>query len=567
LPVFNHKKYLFESINSVLNQSYQNIRLIVLNDGSTEDLNAILNPYLNHSKVEVHTQENQGLSATLTKLYERSLNSTPFPTYITWHSADNIYSKTAIEELVRYLERNPDVDLAYSNVRVINAEGQPFYNSNYRLDDQTPGDTSVLNLDYCFESICEFNDNFVNACFLIRSEVEAILPKFEDKNRGFEDFVHLLQLRIFSKGSHIKIKEPLYSYRLHEETLTSELCSNDLADSQKDFVERTNFITKELADSKFLFSISSSSTENSKNISNNEISQLTTELRGHVNDLELILKPKFTQTQSEIIPKSKQTDICITKTHNFTHESHDSLFCISPLRISFKNGHSLLKDNILFTGLVKMPKKLTRARNRNLKMFDSETNYSEKFLLFAPTQKDTNLIDKISEFIKENVEKLIVLLCESNQEKEVADQVYLKSACPVNLRIIQIPKDESKNTLDNNTFLNCLGSIDSIISISNFTSETNQDTNFFNSDIVAEFIIANLTARQLVVPRAFLESKDYVFLNSPMVFVRDLQNLTIWKNFHQFEPPVLDICDKALKQFSYPDSIQRIIAASFCYSI
>ena len=64
IPVFNTAPYLVEAIDSVLGQTYKNLEIIIVDDGSTDDSGAICDEYAKKDeRIKVIHQENQGLSA------------------------------------------------------------------------------------------------------------------------------------------------------------------------------------------------------------------------------------------------------------------------------------------------------------------------------------------------------------------------------------------------------------------------------------------------------------------------------------------------------------------------
>jgi len=63
IPVFNVASYLKEALDSVINQKYQDLEIIVIDDGSTDGSGAICDQYLVDHRVKVIHQENCGLSA------------------------------------------------------------------------------------------------------------------------------------------------------------------------------------------------------------------------------------------------------------------------------------------------------------------------------------------------------------------------------------------------------------------------------------------------------------------------------------------------------------------------
>lgn len=63
VPAYNVEKYIKTCLNSLINQTYSNFEIIVINDGSTDQTEKILNEYESNSKIRIFSQENGGLSA------------------------------------------------------------------------------------------------------------------------------------------------------------------------------------------------------------------------------------------------------------------------------------------------------------------------------------------------------------------------------------------------------------------------------------------------------------------------------------------------------------------------
>src|SRR5574344_1693507 len=104
LPVYNGEKYLAQSIESVLNQTYENIELIIVNDCSTDNSRDIAQKYANkNSGIKIiDNTENKKLPASLNIGFEAANGE-----YYTWTSDDNYYEPTAIEKMVQYLKTKP----------------------------------------------------------------------------------------------------------------------------------------------------------------------------------------------------------------------------------------------------------------------------------------------------------------------------------------------------------------------------------------------------------------------------------------------------------------------------
>ena len=93
IPIYNSEKFLSEAIESVLNQSYTDLEIIVIDDGSTDDSLKILEKY--SDKITILSQTNEGLTSAL-NLGIKKMNGHWFK----WFSPDDILYPEAIEILV-----------------------------------------------------------------------------------------------------------------------------------------------------------------------------------------------------------------------------------------------------------------------------------------------------------------------------------------------------------------------------------------------------------------------------------------------------------------------------------
>ena len=109
MSVYNGEDYLAETIESVLNQSFENWEFIIINDCSTDTTSRILEEYaLKDSRIKVHTNEvNLRLPSSLNKALSLSCGK-----YIARMDADDICMPDRLEKQYRFMEANQDIALS-----------------------------------------------------------------------------------------------------------------------------------------------------------------------------------------------------------------------------------------------------------------------------------------------------------------------------------------------------------------------------------------------------------------------------------------------------------------------
>ena len=111
IPVFNAESTVKRAIESIQNQTYLNLEIIVINDGSTDSSPDIIKAIsFKDPRVKYVEQENMGLIKTLNKALQLSKGE-----YIAREDADDYSHADRICEQVKYLVRNPDIAVVGSN--------------------------------------------------------------------------------------------------------------------------------------------------------------------------------------------------------------------------------------------------------------------------------------------------------------------------------------------------------------------------------------------------------------------------------------------------------------------
>ena len=116
IPVYNNAEYICEAIASVLAQTYTDYEIIVINDGSTDNLEQAIVPY--RDRIRYLRQTNQGVSAARNRGLYLARGE-----LIAFLDADDIYLPHKLEQQVAVFDANPNLGLVNSGFQVIDADG------------------------------------------------------------------------------------------------------------------------------------------------------------------------------------------------------------------------------------------------------------------------------------------------------------------------------------------------------------------------------------------------------------------------------------------------------------
>ncbi|PRX46304.1 glycosyltransferase family 2 protein [Salegentibacter salegens] len=213
LPVYNGEKFLDQSIQSCLEQTYVNIELIIVDDCSTDNSYKIAREFQKKDKrvVLIQNTENKQLPASLNIGHKVAKGS-----YLTWTSDDNFYEPNAIERMVVEIEKS-GIDITYSNFNIIEENGG--FKRKFVFNE---GSTILLG-------------NTVGACFLYKKEVFDRNNGYDEELHTVEDYDFWLQASIHSHFNHIP--DYLYNFRIHKNSLSYHL-NQKHSSSKVDFNSR-----------------------------------------------------------------------------------------------------------------------------------------------------------------------------------------------------------------------------------------------------------------------------------------------------------------------------------------
>jgi len=126
MPVYNSEMFLREAVNSILTQSYRQLELIVVNDGSTDVSAAILSSIEDKRIRVLEHERNQGITQSLNDAIAVSTGE-----YICRMDADDVAVPHRIERQVAFLEEHPDIALVGTGTVLIDKDGTRIGQESY----------------------------------------------------------------------------------------------------------------------------------------------------------------------------------------------------------------------------------------------------------------------------------------------------------------------------------------------------------------------------------------------------------------------------------------------------
>lgn len=138
VPVFNGERYLRESLDGLLAQTFTDFELVIADNASTDGTEAICREYVaRDARVRYHRNErNLGGPGNFRRVFELSRGE-----YHKWSTADDLWHPTFVERCVAVLDARPDVVLAYPRSNIVDATGAVIRTFDDPLD--LPEDSAV----------------------------------------------------------------------------------------------------------------------------------------------------------------------------------------------------------------------------------------------------------------------------------------------------------------------------------------------------------------------------------------------------------------------------------------
>lgn len=211
LPTYNRAHVLGDAIQSVLQQSYSNLELIVVDDNSPDNTRDVVNSFDDKRLKYVKNETNLKLPGTLNKGFSIAKGD-----FLTWTSDDNLLAEQAIAEMVAVLLKG-SCDFVFAD----------YYEfSELDTESKRPKDAKHVRLP---DELALEKGNQVGACFMYTRKAYETIGDYNTDLFLVEDYDYWI--RIGQKFQIAHIPKPLYFFRRDDQTLyCSRFCEVKVSD-------------------------------------------------------------------------------------------------------------------------------------------------------------------------------------------------------------------------------------------------------------------------------------------------------------------------------------------------
>jgi len=211
IPVYNTELYLEQCLGSVINQTYENLEILCINDGSTDKSGEICERYAqNDSRVKVFHKENGGVSSAKNIGLKNSTGK-----YVSFVDSDDWIEPDMVEILHKAAEETSNEIVVCNYSKVTNEQIEPITNRKTIPTGTITGADMIL--------FALKRDNYMGFCgytwnkLFLRERIKNLF--FDEKINYGEDVLFFAQVTLSSGCRGIYINKSLYHYRQRESSI------------------------------------------------------------------------------------------------------------------------------------------------------------------------------------------------------------------------------------------------------------------------------------------------------------------------------------------------------------
>lgn len=200
LPTYNGARFIKQSIDSIVAQTFPNWELIIVNDCSTDQTLELIEPYAkSDARIKIISNKtNKKLPASLNIGFNQAKGR-----FLTWTSDDNYYAPDAFKKMLKVFEDNSSIDFVYADMCVVDEDGRVL---KYKLKHNE--------ISELYHGCC------IGACFLYNRRLYEDFGGYNEELFCAEDYEYWMRLWI-NNARFYHLKDCLYAYRNNSLSLSA----------------------------------------------------------------------------------------------------------------------------------------------------------------------------------------------------------------------------------------------------------------------------------------------------------------------------------------------------------
>lgn len=202
IPTYNKAQYLKKAIESVLNQTYKAIEMIIIDDGSTDNTQQVVKSF-NDPKIIYIWQKNKGPAAAKNTGIKKAQGK-----YIAFLDSDDLWLEEKLEKQLEFMEKNPEMSLLGTGCYEIDSQGKILGKKIFPKKNEN------------LQKILIRYNPFIQSSVLVKKEVFDKIKGYDENFSESEDYEFWLRVARYYKIANLP--ELLVMKRYHSENLSPE---------------------------------------------------------------------------------------------------------------------------------------------------------------------------------------------------------------------------------------------------------------------------------------------------------------------------------------------------------
>ena len=203
MPVYNDAAYLGAAIESILNQSFKDFTLLIVNDGSTDDCQNIISSYADKRIKVIHHPKNMGRAAARNTALDAADSK-----YFAWMDADDISLQNRLQMQYDFMEKNKNISICGTQIIRFNESHEK---RSYEMSPEAVAGETLFRPGICNA-----------AAFMRLQDIRFANLKYDIDFKRAQDFVFWIEA-IFIKGLRVaNLSQTGYLYRVFKRSATQE---------------------------------------------------------------------------------------------------------------------------------------------------------------------------------------------------------------------------------------------------------------------------------------------------------------------------------------------------------